>query len=126
MREFNKITKRVVTRYYVNGKGYNSEADALCSIGRNIVRRMKWDYRRARLPFERNRPWDDYHAQSLEIESAWMKQRYPCECKSECAGLPCLTARRRDYKRLGQMFIEGKIDSEGRSTEILALPARCA
>jgi hypothetical protein len=131
MKEWNKITKRVVTRFYVNGKGYNSEAAALEALGRIVVRNIRWDYGYSRIPMGHFLGTEGVKERK-EVERQFMVRRYPCQCKDSCSrpNAPdyygCLTAKRRDYRKLGKLLLDGIIDSRGRSTEPPSLPERCA
>lgn len=125
MRTRNVITKRVVTRYFLNGRGYNSEAAALIAVGKNVVRLLRWRAAR-QTDLDSKLDRDEFK----KLERVWMRERYPCVCKSPCGGglygYGCLTARMRDYKRLGRLFLDGKIEYDGTPIEVKALPMRCA
>jgi hypothetical protein len=119
----------MVTRYFVNGKGYNSEAAAMIALGGNVVRCMRWDA--SRKAFPSNDYSEDRRREVKDFERQWMRDRYPCVCKTGCHmggnnGYGCLTARMRDYKQLGLLLTTDQIDYRGNPVAIKALPERVA
>lgn len=130
MSQRNMVVARRVTRWYVNGRGYNSELAAYMQIAKRWVNETCWEELRAKFPMQKV-PGDTF-TQRSKAEPLWWAERYParegCNC-SFCAyrrfsngrGRGCWIMKMADYRKIAREIMSGERDMSGRP--VLALPA---
>ena len=124
----NVVVAKKVTRYYVNGRGFNSELDAYVQIAKRYVNEQFWksrDLTRDSVP------------NIFVAESAWYGARYPKRPECNCSfcrsvklpGMPsergCFISRLADYRQIAREIIDGTREADGTpKAERRALPER--
>lgn len=122
------VKARKVTRYFVYGRGYNSELAAHMQIAKRYVSNLAFAHVK-----QLRRDTPEPYALWSEQTRGWYRDRYPadpgCNC-SYCSsfryakssdGHGCWIKRMADYRQIARQIIDGT--RAGNGEPILALPA---
>lgn len=113
------VTPRTVTRYFIYGRGYNSNLVAHMQIAKRYVWNLCWEANRAsRIKCD------------LEFDNRWYAARYParegCNCQfcsmRKYAEIPkgrgCWISKLADYRTIAREIIDGVRDGKGNPKEV--------
>jgi hypothetical protein len=129
---YGEVYSRQVRRFYVYGRGYNSELEAYVQVAKHYVEDLMWeDWRKSNMP--------EYRV----FSDAWYADRYPARFGCQCSfchynekartrsmmpvGRGCWLAKMADYRKIAREIIVGYRQKDGSMFRLpLALPQRSA